>query len=215
MLHRKSAKFDTVAFLRDFVKTLKENDVHVVTYQQVATNLEMTLRERGKLVIISIDDIHLIAPIPPDIQEMIEILREAGYPAVLGVVTEGISPTQETVETLKELSALGWEIATHTDTHKNLAELENWSPGDVRMEIRISCDKIEKAIGIRPITLILPEGQMVMTPKLVYKENIRWAVGINGGVVFDSTDRFFYVGRESPGLDAAGTFRAMMQRFAP
>jgi hypothetical protein len=68
----------------------------------------------------------------------------------------------------------------------------------VRFEVRRSQDCIEAINSIRPITLILPEGQMVENARLLYKEKIRWAVGITGGERFDVTDMLIYVGREGP-----------------
>jgi len=214
MLHKSSADFDAVAFLDSFIDILKDQNMILTTYQAISATPDLTAIQQGRLVIITIDDINLIAPIDQSVTEMISLLKAAGYPAVLGVVSAGKLPDPGTAQTLQELSALGWEIADHTDTHQNLAELE-YSPGDVRLEIRLCADKIEKITGVRPITLILPEGQMVKNAKLLYKEKIKWAVGINGGETFDPTDFVIYVGRESPQANVALTFKLLMDRFNP
>ena len=74
-------------------------------------------------------------------------------------------------------------------------------------------DKIEKTVGVRPITLILPEGQMVNDARFIKRAGIYWCVGINGGITFDSQKELIYVGRESPDGTAEQTFQYMRNRF--
>ncbi|MFZ6026241.1 MAG: polysaccharide deacetylase family protein [Chloroflexota bacterium] len=215
MLHQSNASFDSVQFLREFLQIVAQNGLRATTYREMTDDPDLSAREEGRLFIVTIDDINLIAPIRPSVREMIALLLEAEYPAVLGVVTAGLGADPETAATLQSLSAQGWEIAAHTDTHQNLGTLEKLSPGDVRFEIRHCDDKIE-ALGVpRPVTLILPEGQMVENARLLYKEGVKWAVGITGGNRFDSTDDLIYVGREGPAGTAAFTFEVMMRRFNP
>jgi len=185
----------------------------VVTYRDIYNNSSITATEKGRLFIISIDDIYLAYPIDPHVLEMIGVLREAGYPAVLGIVTDKEYAYLETVALLKELSVSGWEIATHTDTHANLGELEKASEKLVTKEVVPSLDKIEKAIGIRPITLILPEGQMINDARILYDMNLYWVVGINGGITYNSEKKIIYVGRESPAKTAEQTWQNMRSRF--
>ena len=161
MLHRPNLQFDSLAFLKEFVNILQQNKMKVVTYRDIYKNPNITAMEQGKLFIITIDDISLAYPMDKRVVEMIKVLQEAGYPAVMGVVTQTEYPYPETVARLKELSDLGWEIASHTDNHANLGKLEKASTKLVYDEVLPSLDKIEKTIGIRPITLVLPEGQMV------------------------------------------------------
>ena len=213
MLHRPNLQFDSLAFLKDFIKILQQNDMKVVTYRDIYKNPDITGTEKGKLFIITIDDIYLAYPIDPHVQEMIQVLREVGYPAVLGVITETEYPYPETVALLKELSGAGWEIASHTDTHANLGKLEKASDKLIFKEVTPSLDKIEKAIGVRPITLILPEGQMVNNIDTLCKMNLYWVVGINGGITYDSRDKIIYVGREGPDKNAEYTYKIMKIRF--
>ena len=114
---------------------------------------------------------------------------------------------------MKELSDSGWEIASHTDTHANLGKLEKASEKLVYREVIPSLDKIEKAIDVRPITLILPEGQMVNDRSILYNMNLYWVVGINGGITYNSEKELIYVGRESPAKTAEQTFQNMRNRF--
>jgi peptidoglycan/xylan/chitin deacetylase (PgdA/CDA1 family) len=213
MLHRPSLQFDSLAFLKDFIKILKQENMRVVTYRDISRNPDLTATEQGKLFIITIDDVSLAYPMNRQVIEMTEVLREAGYPAVLGVVTETDYPYAETVALLKELSDLGWEIASHTDTHANLGKLEKASEKLVYQEVTTSCNKIENAIGIRTITLILPEGQMVDYMETLDKMNLSWIVGINGGVTYDSREKIIYVGREGPAKNAEYTYKILKMRF--
>lgn len=213
MLHRPNLNFDSLQFLKDLLIILKQENMHVITYQDIYENPAITATKKGRLFIITIDDIYLPYPIDPKVLEMIAVIREAGFPAVLSIVTLGDYAYPETVVLLKELSAEGWEIATHTNNHDNLGLMEAKAPRAVGPEISISMDKIEKAIGIRPITLVLPEGQMVNDAGPLKKAGIIWAVGINGGVTYDAQRELYYVGRESPAKTAEQTFKNMKARF--
>ncbi len=213
MLHRPNLNFDSLQFLKDLLIILKQENMHVITYQDIYENPAITATKKGRLFIITIDDIYLPYPIDPKVLEMIAVIREAGFPAVLSIVTLGDYAYPETVVLLKELSAEGWEIATHTNNHDNLGLMEAKAPRAVGPEISISMDKIEKAIGIRPITLVLPEGQMVNDASPLRKAGIIWAVGFNGGVTYDAQRELHYVGRESPAKTAEQTFKNMKSRF--
>jgi peptidoglycan/xylan/chitin deacetylase (PgdA/CDA1 family) len=213
MLHRPSLQFDSLAFLKEFIKILKQENMRAITYQDISKNPDITATEQGKLFIITIDDISLAYPMNRHMLEMIELLRETGYPAVLGVVTETDYPYAETVTLLKELSDSGWEVASHTDHHANLGKLEKASATLVYQEVSTSLDKIEKTIGVRPITLVLPEGQMVDYMENLDHLDLSWVVGINGGVTYDSQDEIIYVGREGPSKNAEYTYKIMKMRF--
>jgi peptidoglycan/xylan/chitin deacetylase (PgdA/CDA1 family) len=213
MLHRPNLQFDSLAFLKEFINILQQNNMKVVTYRDIYEDPDITATEKGKLFIITIDDISLAYPMGLRVLEMIEVLREAGYRAVLGVVTQTDYPYPETVAKLKELSDVGWEIASHTDNHANLGKLEKASVKLVTNEVFPSLDKIEKSIGIRPITLVLPEGQMVNNIEILHDMDLYWVVGINGGITYDSRDKIIYVGREGPDKNAEYTYKIMKMRF--
>jgi len=213
MLHRPSGTFDSIAFLKDLIIILKQNDMKVVTYQDLYKNPSITATEAGKLFIITIDDIYLPYPVHSTYLEMIDMLREAGYPAVLGIVTDTDYADPDTAALLNELSDSGWEIATHTNKHANLGEMEKTSPRYVFTEISTSMDKIEKATGIRPITLILPEGQMVNDARFIKRAGVYWVVGINSGITYNCQQDLVYVGRESPAGTADQTHENMRKRF--
>jgi peptidoglycan/xylan/chitin deacetylase (PgdA/CDA1 family) len=211
MLHRKNDQFDAVQFLREFISLLQQSGARVLTYRTLLVGESTT--GTGRPFIISIDDIYLRYPIDPSVLEMIGLLREAGYPAVLGVVTEGDYPYPETVKTLLELQELGWEIASHSDLHHNLASMEKVAPKSIFPEIRTSLNKLESALGLRPMTLILPEGQMTRGVLQLRRTGVLWVVGISGGNQYDTRQAFRYVGREGPDGDARATFEIMLKRF--
>jgi peptidoglycan/xylan/chitin deacetylase (PgdA/CDA1 family) len=213
MLHRPNLKFDSLAFLKEFIKILKRNEMKVVTYRYISEHPEITATEKGKLFIITIDDIFLPYPMDYRVIEMIRVIRDAGYPAVLGVVTETEYVDPKTAALLKDLSDSGWEIATHTDTHLNLGQAEEASSKLVYNEVTLSMDKIEKVTGVRPITLVLPEGQMVNNVDTIQKTNIYWIVGISDGNTYDVRDNIIYVGREGPYKNASETYKLMQRRF--
>jgi peptidoglycan/xylan/chitin deacetylase (PgdA/CDA1 family) len=213
MLHPSTEVFDSVAFLKGFIALLEENDIKVITYQDIIKDPDITAREPGKLAIITIDDVYLQSRLNSSVEKMISMLLEANYPAVLGVVTQGSAPNEETVEIFKRLGEEGWEIATHTDTHPHLGELEKSSPDLVSLEVRTSQGKIETAIGLRPITLFLPYGQNVYNMRLLGNEGIIWVVGIGRGNSYDIGQDIFFVGREGPDGTPEITFRIMMRRF--
>ncbi len=213
MLHRPNLNFNSLAFLKDLIAILKQNGMKVITYRDIYENPSITATEKGKLFIISIDDISLAYPMDKHVLEMINLLQDADYPAVLGIVTNKDYAYPETVTLLKELSNSGWEIASHSDTHANLGELEKASEKLVYKEVNPSLDKIEKAIDIRPITLILPEGQMVNDTGILYAIDLYWVVEINGGITYNSEKKIIYVGRESPAKTAEQTWQNMRDRF--
>lgn len=215
MLHRRNVKFDALQFLKDFIVVLKQNDAQVITYRSLSDKNTKTAPKQGKQFIISIDDIYLRYPIDESVQEMINALVEAGYPAVLGVITEGDQAYPETVGTLRKLQNLGWEIASHSDTHRNLADVEKMAPKSIYPEIKTSLDKLELAVGLRPVTLILPEGQMTRGDQQIKRSGVLWVVGIAGGTQYDTRSAYYYVGREGPDLTAMNTFSIMLKRFSP
>jgi peptidoglycan/xylan/chitin deacetylase (PgdA/CDA1 family) len=215
MLHANNANFNAVHFLKEMIGIIQENNLRVITYQDIHENPDITATEQGKLLIITIDDIYLRYPMHDSIKEMITLLQEAGYPAVLGIITESDYAYPETVEKLRELSAQGWEIASHTDNHRNLGEMEKVSPRAIYLEVNDSLEKIEAVVGIRPITLILPEGQMVNDGKQLRRANLTWIVGINGGNQYDNSKDLIYVGRDGPSLNAETTLKNMLNRFLP
>ncbi len=88
MLRKPNSTFDSVAFLDEFIGILQAEEMQIVTYRDFSTNPDLTAIENDRLFIITIDDIYLHYPISERVLQMIDLLKEAGYPAVLGVTTE-------------------------------------------------------------------------------------------------------------------------------
>jgi peptidoglycan/xylan/chitin deacetylase (PgdA/CDA1 family) len=213
MLHRQSTSFDPIPFIRDFVAILKEKDFHVVTYEYIDAHPEITATEKGRLFILTIDDVNLEGEIDKSMAGIIAAIEEAGFPAVLGVITQGLAANENTVARLKELQAKGWEIAMHGDTHADLSDLEKISNDGVKNELRACADKIELATGVRPTTLILPYGAMIAGLETLRRAGVHFVVGIGGGNVYRTTNVIYFVGREGPTKDAEYTFKILMERF--
>ncbi len=209
MLHPATTQFDSVAFLQAFIELAKAAQIEAVTYQDLTREPQRCAYTPQQCIIFTIDDVQTITPIQDSVQQMINLLQAAGYKAVLGVVTAGAGIDQQSAQTLKSLAEAGWEIATHTENHLNLHDLETSDPGMVYYEIFNSLNEIEAITGIRPVTLILPFGQMVDNPRYIIKNEVRWVVGIVGGKSYAINGSYHYVGRTGPEGDAQTTFNLM------
>ena len=214
MLHRSHQGFDAPQFLDRFLDAASQRGMHTVTYTQLEAEPTPLLGGAADLLIITIDDIYLQAPIDPSVEEMIDILLKADAVAVLGVVTQGKAPDPETASTLNALAGRGWDIATHGDLHRDLRQMELEAPAYAKREVRESGKKLYAATGVQPTVLVLPFGQMVSDAGLLYKAGIKWAVGISGGTTIDLTDRVIYVGRYSPASSPEETLQYMLRPFA-
>ncbi|MBI9051984.1 MAG: polysaccharide deacetylase family protein [Anaerolineaceae bacterium] len=215
MINQPKSSFDSVAFLEEFITLIEEEDLQVVTYRDLSDEPALTATHAGKLMVITIDNIFLQIPINKGVMQMIDLLKQAGYPAVLGIITEGDRVDPETLATLVELQDLGWEIASNTDTYRNLLEVQQSAPKTIALEIDTSLDKLMTACGIRPITLILPYGEMIDKDEQIKRTDVEWVVGIYGGESYDTSAAYYYVGRQSPAGTAQQTFELMKQRFTP
>ena len=161
------------------------------------TRISIGSEEMNKLpLIISIDDVGTNW-MRYQFYEMFDYLREAdnGLPVPVVLACQPIAPYTKTSKPwsyLKEVSDLGWEIATHTIKHFSLLDpyfVDH--PKIVEEEITESVDRLEEGIGIRPQTLMgpfgniyppnntLPENQLVY--KISQQVGIRNVVGILGG----------------------------------
>ena len=213
MLNQPTSSLDSVAFLMEMIPLIEEEALQVVTYQNLNDDPDLTATAQGKLMIITIDNIYLKYPINDKIMQMIDILKEAGYPAVLGIITEGERANPETSATLRELTDLGWEIASNSDTYRDLREVQRIAPKSIADEINTSLNKLQTATGIRPTTFILPYGAMINDDEQIKRTDLVWVVGFYGGETYDTEASYFYVGRQNPAGTPEQTFTTMMQRF--
>ena len=215
MLNQPTSSLDSVAFLEEMIPLIEQEGLQVVTYNRLNEDPDLTFTAQGKLMIITIDNIYLKYPINDKIMQMIDMLKEAGYPAVLGIITEGERADPETSATLRELTELGWEIASNSDTYRNLLEVQQIAPKSIADEIDISLDKVQTATGIRPTTFILPYGAMIDEDEQIKRTDVIWIVGFYGGETYDTDAAYYYVGRQNPAGTPEQTLTTMKQRFNP
>ncbi len=106
-------------------------------------------------LIISIDDVGT-SWIRKEHLDMFEYLDNRCMRAVIGIQPDKrISEYDHYWQILLNLSENGWELATHTITHPPLTRV---SKQRVDYEVGESCNRIEEAVGRKPITLIAPFG---------------------------------------------------------
>lgn len=133
--------------------------------------------------------------------EAAPILRERHWPATVFVPSgyvggtaawpgiEGWSP--EAVMDVRDLRSLhrdGWEIAGHTRTHANLAELDDEAALE---EIAIGAQELSGATGARVRAFAYPYGKLNQrTPELVKKAGLECAVTVRSGIPHAGSDPF-------------------------
>jgi len=82
------------------------------------------------------------------------ILEDAGFRATVGIITGYHGDRYLTDSEIKDLSARGYDIAAHTDRHKDLTTL---SAGDLKNEVEKSRDYLA-GLGVSAPTFIYPFG---------------------------------------------------------
>ncbi|HRE46797.1 MAG TPA: polysaccharide deacetylase family protein [Aggregatilineales bacterium] len=165
-----------------------------------------------KPIILTIDDLGT-AYIQPYFLAMAEVIEAAGYRGVFAVVTnETAARTPKSFAVIRELAERGWELTSHTTSHRSLPRILNSETGALEAEIVGSARRMEDGLGISPIALVAPYGNVYSEHRLrVFDERIfetmrltsyQFLVGIVGGRVIDTnTERPYYVGRVGPGND--------------
>ncbi|RJR27895.1 polysaccharide deacetylase family protein [candidate division WWE3 bacterium] len=204
MLHSHS-----VEFLPGFLDLLEKDGYTTITYKDLNDFVISGQSIPDKLIIISIDD---YGPnrITHSLKLMAEELMSRGMVAVIGLVPGQLSEAEW--KYLDSLERAGFEIASHTSSHKYL-------PGQpdniLREEISGSYATISEHLE-SPVSLILPYG--------VYGDDLRilavaqetgysFVVGIPNGEWFTQPAPY-YVGRGSPVItSAAATLTKLESRF--
>jgi peptidoglycan/xylan/chitin deacetylase (PgdA/CDA1 family) len=85
------------------------------------------------------------------------VLREAGFNATFFVVA-GLIGTPRFLEgsQLRELHHAGFEIGSHSMTHRHLSDLDD---GELREELQASKDRLEQFVGSPVVHLSCPNGR--------------------------------------------------------
>lgn len=109
--------------------------------------------------------------------------------------TEGTSHNWlMTWEEVREIHEAGWEIASHSQTHARLPELNRF---EVEGELQGSMSDIEEKVGIRPVSFSSPNGafndETIDQIMGIYDNHLSW-LGHLGRNPIDTIDRR-YIGR--------------------
>ncbi|MCC6799670.1 MAG: polysaccharide deacetylase family protein [Anaerolineae bacterium] len=168
MLHARQAHLNNLPRLLDW---LAQREYTPVTYRSLWDCLTGAQPLPARPAIITIDDLTLVRGSGnfAFIARMIDVLLERAVPAVVGIITQPVVvcaggrlvQLQEQDDALWDCAA-GWqargiELATHTTSHRNLAEA-GITPDDLRYEICTSAELIAVRTGQPVHTLLLPFG---------------------------------------------------------
>lgn len=78
---------------------------------------------------------------------------------------------------VKEIAARGHEIGNHSDTHPHMSQL---SESDIKDELRIMSDKVEKLTGVRPTLFRPPYGEynnrVIEVARAEGYECVQWSI---------------------------------------
>lgn len=196
--------------LDQLVKLLNEEGYTSINYAMLLSAIEGKSKLPARPVILSIDDLGA-SYIQPYFLEMADVIEGAGHRGVFGVVVnEAANHTPKNWARLRELSDRGWEMDSHTCTHRSLPRITTQPEMD--FEIIDSVKRLEDGIGKRPIALLAPYGNVYSHHRLrVFDERlfettsragVSFIVGIVEGRKINSEAKPpYYTGRIGPGDD--------------
>jgi peptidoglycan/xylan/chitin deacetylase (PgdA/CDA1 family) len=168
MLHARQDHLDNLARL---IGWLRAEGFTLISYRELWEGLTGGAALPAAPVILSIDDLVLVRGSNnfAFIERMVAICQEKNAPVVVGINTEPIvfNAQDQPVQLIDQDDDLwnrarGWvsggvELATHTQTHKNLTD-PALSVDDFQREIGGSAQMIADRTGQPVITLVLPYG---------------------------------------------------------
>jgi peptidoglycan/xylan/chitin deacetylase (PgdA/CDA1 family) len=193
---------------------LTDNEYRTLLYADLARALRGEIELPAKAALITIDDLgsHYVEP---EFYTIADLIEEAGHRASFGVVTRS-APSRSPHEwgILREFSARGFELNTHTNTHSVLSDLE--TVDEVREEIMGSAAMLADGLGVRPVSLIVPYGDVYVPDRFrVFDQRIfdaaleaelDFVVGIvQGRTIPPEMPAPYYVGRVGVGIDSFQT----------
>ncbi len=150
MLH---ANFGLIQ-MRELADAIQANGLQTFTYRQVADLYDQGLCPPENAILVSLDDLGT-RWLRLDFKQMIEIFTDRGLTLTVGVVTGVGSQPEENWAYLKEIDALGIEIASHSARHLNPNKV---SQDYIRDDVSLSYNTIAEYLGKPPSTYILPGG---------------------------------------------------------
>lgn len=109
-----------------------------------------TPRSYDKMIALTFDD----GPGLFSTENILWTLEKAGARATFFLLGEN---AQARPELARRIAEAGHQIGTHTHSHKSLIRL---SPGEMRKEVALSLDSLQRAAGVRPVLLRPPYGNV-------------------------------------------------------
>lgn len=105
---------------------------------------------------------------------ILDILDEHGVKTTFFLVGGWVDKYPDMV---KEIAARGHEIGNHSDTHPHMSQL---SESDIKDELRIMSDKVEKLTGVRPTLFRPPYGdynnRVIEVARAEGYECVQWSI---------------------------------------
>lgn len=140
----------TPANFRAQVRALRDSDFHGVTLRQVWDAWHHGAELPRNPIVFSFDDGY-----EGQVRDALPALRRLGWPGVLNLVLQNL-PDIGGTRGAKRLVAAGWEIDSHTLTHRDLTTL---SDPDLRRELRGSRARITRLLGQPASFFCYPSGR--------------------------------------------------------
>jgi hypothetical protein len=219
MLHARQDHLDNLPV---FIDWLLEHGFTPITYRALWEGLTAGEPLPADPVIVSIDDLILVRGSNNFyfIEKLVNVFIEKAAPVVLGINTEPLTTGADNQlvqlrdqddtlwATAKGWLAHGIELATHTQSHKNLAD-PSLTPDDYQREIGGSAQMIVERTGQPVTTLVLPYGNgagadgLLMPPivEACRAAGIGMVVGVAGGrtpLSAAPAGMVYFVGRVGP-----------------
>jgi len=195
--------------MRLLAREILAQGLRTTTYREITVGLRQGKCPASNSLIVSLDDFGTDW-LRPHFQSMIRTFTDRGLSLVVAVNVHGPQDPNAWAY-LRELEALGNEIANHTIDHYNLARLEN---DEVGRQVKGAHQTICVNLGNCPETLILPFGNndgngAVRSAAAGYS----YIVGIPGGRSFEGKAPY-YLGRIGPdNFDQQSTLRELAATF--
>jgi len=195
--------------MRLLAREILAQRLKTTTYREITEGLRRGECPASNTVVVSLDDFGTDW-LRPHFQSMIRTFTDRGLSLVVAVNVHG-PQDPDAWSYLRELEALGNEIANHTIDHFNLARLES---NDVRWQVKGAHQTICVNLGNCPETLVLPFGINDGTGAVrSAAAGYSYIVGIPGGRSFEG-EAPYYLGRIGPdNFDQQATIRELAATF--
>jgi peptidoglycan/xylan/chitin deacetylase (PgdA/CDA1 family) len=189
----------STARFRQIVRSLK-NDYRPISLSTLLDCLERKEAWPSRTVVVTFDDGYRC-----NYEHAAPILAEAGVPATFFVVTDMVGTDRvpswdEHIRgrvqwmdwpQVRELAAQGFEIGSHTRTHRDLGKIRG---AEARQEIFDSRTRLEQELGMKVRSFAYPfGGRQSLLPEnreLVIEAGYRCCCSAFGGFVAPSSDLF-------------------------